>query len=333
LDELIIRVLSGHASTAEEERLSHWRAESSGNESYYRDIEGVWSLTAPRPRRSYEAPADLAAIVAEEGVGGDGVEVTRVVSLAERRRRGVPSRVDLRWVGALAASVAAVALGIRLVGSPTPAVEPVATFAAEAGAVRTVVLADGSFVRLAPGSRLEQWPAEGERRLSLSGRAFFAVTHDASTPFAVDVGDTEIRVLGTRFEVADVVGGGVRAVVVEGRVGVSNEHGRAEAPAGSVAEAPAGAAPTVSAVEDVYALLDWPDGLLVFQATPLRDVAGEVGRHFGRTVEVQGPALEALRISAFFVDEDFEEVVQALCDVSGADCALTPMGARIGPMR
>ena len=227
----------------------------------------------------------------------------------------------------MAASIAAVALGISIARSPQPLAEPVATFEADAATAHTVVLDDGSFVRLAPGSRLEQWPAQGERRLSLTGRAFFAVTHDAVRPFTVDVADAQIRVLGTRFEVADV-NGGVRAVVVEGRVGVSNAFGSAEAAAGSVARVAAGAAPAVSPVEDVRALLDWPEGLLVFQATPLRDVAAEVGRHFGRTVEVEGMELGELRISAFFEEEVFEEVVQAIEDFWFTVVKFPPVSAR-----
>jgi transmembrane sensor len=222
--------------------------------------------------------------------------------------------------------MAAVAIGVQVMGPRGPAAQPLATFAADGGAVRTVTLDDGTIARLAPGSRLEQWAAPGERRHTLRGKAFFAVRHDPERPFVVEAAGAEARVLGTRFELREQEGE-LRTVVVDGRVAVSNEAGRVEVPAGSVGDAGTRAAPSVRSVEDVYALLDWPGGLLVFQGTPLFRAAEEISRHFGRTVEIRGEELRELRVTAEFGEEAFEEVVQALCDVSGAGCSLTDSGA------
>jgi transmembrane sensor len=193
-----------------------------------------------------------------------------------------------------------------------------------------VSLDDGSFVRLAPGSTLQVWDRDSERRVSLTGRAFFAVARDEERPFVVQAGASQTRVLGTRFEVSDR-GGDVRTVVVDGRVAVSNGQGTVEVTGGSVAWAVLDGPPTVEMPGDVYALLDWPGGILLFQGTPLAQVAGEVGRSFDRTVEVQGDRLPSLRISGSFEGVAFEEVVLALCYAAGAVCSFTETGARIAP--
>jgi ferric-dicitrate binding protein FerR (iron transport regulator) len=73
--------------------------------------------------------------------------------------------------------------------------------------------------------------------------------------------------------------------------------------------------------------------VLLFQGTPLERVAEEVGRQFGRTVDVRGEDLRALRISGTFEEERFDEVILALCQTAGAECALTDDGARIGTPR
>ncbi|HSG07369.1 MAG TPA: FecR domain-containing protein, partial [Longimicrobiales bacterium] len=207
-----------------------------------------------------------------------------------------------------------------------------ATYTAEAGVASSVSLDDGSFVRLAPGSSLQVWEGDSERRVKLTGRAFFAVARDEERPFVVQAGAAWTRVLGTRFEVSDQ-GGNVRTVVVDGRVAVSNDQGTVEVTGGGVAQAAIDGPPTVDVPDDMYALLDWPGGILLFQGTPLAQVAGEVGRFFDRTVEVQGDQLQSLRISGSFEGVAFEEVVLALCETAGAVCSLTDTGARIGPIR
>lgn len=316
LDDLIIRVLSEQATPYEVERVGQWRAESPANETYFRETQGVWQLTEPVGRAAYTNPPSADVITGEPGGAGSVVPMR-----ARRRRRGLATL-------AAAATVAAVAIGVQILGRAGPGSQPIATFAAVDGSPITVTLQDGSIVRLASGSRLEQWAVDGERRFVLAGRAFFAVRHDPERPFVVEAGGTQARVLGTRFELAEG-GGALRTLVLDGRVAVSNDRGRVEVPAGSVASADPEAAPSVRIVEDLYALLDWPGGLLVFQGTPLFRAAEEVSRHFGKSVDVRGDELRALRVTAFFEEEGFEEVVQALCDVSGARCSLTDSGGLI----
>jgi len=193
-----------------------------------------------------------------------------------------------------------------------------------------VTLLDGSFVRLAAGSRLRVWGWEGRREVSLQGRAFFAVSREESRPFVVRTRPGEVEVLGTRFEVAEEENG-IRTIVVEGHVRVSNERGTVDVPAGSLARMTRSEAPVLEVSDDVWALLDWADGILVFQDTPLRQVAREVSRHFGRPLAVSDEDLGNRRITAWFQWEPFAEVAEALCLVVDATCAQEGVGVSIGP--
>jgi transmembrane sensor len=225
----------------------------------------------------------------------------------------------------MAAGVVAIAFGLQAVGEGFGAPEGVAIYASGAGESRTVTLADGSFVRMAPGSRLQDHSTAASRRVELSGRAFFAVSHDPNRPFTVETVAGTVTVLGTRFELAQDRES-LRAVVVEGRVSVSNDKGAVEVTRGSVATVIEGGAPTWEASDDVYSLLDWPGGILVFQSTPLGQVAEEVSRHFGRLLAVTGEELESRRITAWFDGETFDEIAESLCVVSGAECAPSGSG-------
>lgn len=68
---------------------------------------------------------------------------------------------------------------------------------------KQIQLSDGTRVWLSPNSKLD-YPArfEGsERQVSLTGEAFFEVTHDARHPFTIKSGRLSTTVLGTSFNV------------------------------------------------------------------------------------------------------------------------------------
>lgn len=93
-----------------------------------------------------------------------------------------------------------------------------------------VVLADGSKVYLNSESEI-RYPtffAGGERRVFLKGEAFFEVTSDTSRPFIVNVGEMDVRVLGTRFNVnAYAPERAIRTTLVSGKVRVSDREDKA----------------------------------------------------------------------------------------------------------
>jgi transmembrane sensor len=330
LDELILQTLTGSATPSVEEQVRRWRAESPENEAYFRGLATVWSATEPEPAAGAGVPADPQLIIAEaerRRAAGTG---SGVLPLDRQRKRPGRWRPGLMGGLAIAAGIAAVAVSLRLLTLQSPADGGAVLSYRAATAPRTVVLDDGSFVRLAAGAVLAAGFTGSRRVVRLRGRAFFAVAHDPARPFVVQAGDAETRVLGTRFEVAET-DGTVRTIVVDGRVAFSNGRGKVEVSAGDVARAEPGSAPTAATPADIRALLDWPGGLLLFQGTPLGRVAEEVARFFGRNVVVESDALQALRISGSFDDEGFEEVVQGLCDAAGAVCRLTPDGAVLSP--
>jgi transmembrane sensor len=206
-------------------------------------------------------------------------------------------------------------------GDPTP----LAVYEASGARSLTVALADGSFVRLAQGSRLTEWAVEGTREVSLEGRGFFAVARDEARPFQVRTEAGRVRVLGTRFEIQEE-DDDLRAVVVEGLVEVSNDEGLVEVGAGQVARILDGGAPRAEVSDDVYALLSWAEGYLVFQASPLGQVAREVEQHYGQPLNVASQELAMRRITAWFQGESFDEVAESLCLAAGADCRVAEGG-------
>lgn len=94
-----------------------------------------------------------------------------------------------------------------------------------------VVLPDGSKVRLNAASSIT-YPAafnSDERRVTLTGEAYFEITHltknNKKIPFIVETGRQKIEVLGTRFNVnAYDDEKGITTTLVEGKVKVTTEN-------------------------------------------------------------------------------------------------------------
>ncbi len=86
-------------------------------------------------------------------------------------------------------------------------------------------LPDGSSVQLNSGAKIE-YPSvfkKNLRRVKLSGEAVFDVEHDERCPFVVETFASDIRVLGTKFNVvADERHQRFSTALLQGRVQITN---------------------------------------------------------------------------------------------------------------
>jgi transmembrane sensor len=305
MEDLIAKVLAGEAADPEVRRLKAWRAESPDHERMYAEMQRVWQVTSTPGGRPVPPAPSLAHIIGEAERRRN-----KVVSLAGWRARRVR-----RWRVVAAAAAAAVLL---IVGIPRLQRPATSSFATGAGEQRTVTLADGSVVRLGPETVLHVRGASS-RSMRLEGRAFFAVVTDAARPFIVETPVGRTQVLGTRFEMVSNADS-LRVVVVEGRVALTASRTRVEVARGEVSAVTAGSSPSVPVAADVWALLHWPNGLLIFQATPLIDVLEQIERHFGVPFTISNDDLGQRTVTAWFDDEPLGDVVGTVCAVVGAQC-------------
>ncbi len=95
------------------------------------------------------------------------------------------------------------------------------TISTPRGGQYQLVLADGSKVWLNAESSVT-FPTSftgSERKVSMKGEAYFEVAHDASKPFLVSANNTEVKVLGTHFNI-NGYDGETRTTLLEGSVAV-----------------------------------------------------------------------------------------------------------------
>lgn len=181
---LITRHLAFQTSAAEDERLYAWIAKSPENERLFQQLRKVW--LSGRGNTEEEARAAGA--------------LTR---LRTRLEKETPSRTRKRWLATAAVASVVVAATLFLVIRRGPSQTDVQRVA-DAGHNLSFTMDDGTFVCLAPGSRISYpaGPGKGERRMVLRGQAYFEVTTNPHRPFVVESGGIRTEVLGTVFTVS-----------------------------------------------------------------------------------------------------------------------------------
>jgi transmembrane sensor len=212
-----------------------------------------------------------------------------------------------------------------MLGLPRPAPDApfgAVEFIAGPHEAHTIRLDDGTVVRLAPGSRIQfNGRSSRERRVTFEGVGYFAVARDEARPFIIRTEGGDAEVLGTRFELR-TERDAMRVVVVEGSVALQAVGQRMQVSANQMGHAGTDRPPTVVDVEDVSDFLGWVNGLLVFQATPLRQVARELADHYGVEIEILDEELARREVTAWLREQSFNAALTAVCGAVGASCTI-----------
>lgn len=294
--EWFSRLNQRKVTTADIKNFSDWRRDPENARAFSR-LEAMW-----------DAAGTLATTPGMAGLTEDAASRARQ---APPRRRTSPSGrlIPLGAAGAIAVALAVGSWSWWSAQSPD-------TYDTAIGEQRTVRLDDGSRVVLDTNSRITVRFTGARRLVTLaSGRAMFEVESDAARPFLVQAGDTEVTVVGTRFDVRRS-GSGARVVLVEGRVDVhkpsSTDAQWTLAPGQEVTtSAPT---PRVIAV-NVPAETSWTVGRLTFENTPIAAAVAEVNRYSSKPIELRNERISSIRVSGVFNAGDVDGFVAALRDL------------------
>lgn len=239
----------------------------------------------------------------------------------------------LRW-GWAAAMLMATAITFLLVAIDPFGREGVAhAYATARGEQRSILLPDGSMVKLNSKTKIRVRYSGRERLVTLlAGELLADVAKDPERPFRVAVGAARVEAIGTRFNVYRKASGTV-VTVVEGIVGV--QGGRTSALSeGAGLKVPAGAQVTVQHTGEVTApvgvdtrrMTVWLERKLVFDGDALADVVTEVNRHNHPQIRIAEAALGNQRISGIFEANDPRTLTAFLQQVGGIRVAEDPAG-------
>lgn len=184
-------------------------------------------------------------------------------------------------------------------------------------------LPDSSHIYLAAGSKI-RYPENFNdelREVTLEGEAFFDVERNPSKPFVINTDNIQTRVLGTSFKIEAFEGQSVIVSVATGKVGVSHHSDKnietlALLTPGQKITWDRKTLKATQGQVDVYGLEQWTAGSMVFDEKTMLQVAGELQRRYGITLEFvdREVALNKVR-TRFPGKKPLSEIMQVLAAV------------------
>ncbi len=300
IDELIVQYLTGDIIASDKQVLNEWVKNSDENKTYLSEMEQVWHKSdGLKAFREVDVEADFEAFKSKVGLGTQ----KRIVAF------------DFSIVKRIAAVMipAIMLLGAYSLYNTTPGFGKWSAFKTS-NEVNSIVLADNSEVALNQNSRLvyEKNFNNQERLLKLSGEAYFDVAKNPSKPFIVKVGDAQVKVLGTEFNLEESKENGtVTLAVTEGKVlftGPSNEE---IVVAGEKAVLKNGSIVKSTMTSDN--LLAWRTGVISFEQASLSEVVETIVDHFSEVSKVENNASSTSRvITTRFSNPSLDDVLVEL---------------------
>jgi transmembrane sensor len=291
--ELMFRYCGNECTPEERERFEQWLAADARHREFF-------DAVVRGAGRAVDAPSSTPPTA----------PVLRIPFNALSRRDSASRTMPWRAVIAAAVIAAAIVLANRTglfdrisLGRHGAIAERTVT--TRPGERAQITLADGSRITLASESTV-RYPVDmssAQREVTLTGEAMFAVAHDAARPFVIRANGAVVKDVGTTFDVRAYPGEThVRVVVVEGSV----DLGGAEpaAPTQRLRRGDLGRRDAHGAIDirvvDPSRYIAWTDGRLLFDETPMREVAAQLARWYGTPVVIADSALSTRDFTGSF---------------------------------
>jgi len=188
------------------------------------------------------------------------------------------------------------------------------------GESRSWTLPDKSVVELDTDSEIHVRYAAGERLVDVDrGRANFQVMRDPGRRFRVAAGTGSVVATGTRFDV-DRRDSAVVVTLTEGHVALYTNAGTGapvrELRAGERATIE-GATVSKSIAVDLSEAEAWRTGKIIFNGSPIADVAAQFNRYASLPIEINDAALGRRAISGAFDARDVDSFIAYLQAIGG----------------
>ncbi len=308
--------LAGEATGAEAAAVRAWLAESADNRRELDRLRRLWEAAAAPPPRPVDVDAAWQRL--------RGQMPTEAPAETRPKTPVVPLHQPRRWaVWRVAASVVVLLglgwLGYRLAFPPAVPLPLAPIEVASGRAPREVTLPDGSRVLLNRASRL-RYAANlaGETRLvALTGEAFFDVKRNPQRPFVIEAAGTEVRVLGTSFNV-NATTTDVAVTVATGTVRfsgkkVQNRRSHMILTKDEAATFRAEADTILKKARANPNALAYKTRVLLFEATPLSEVVEALNHTYGADITL-ARALRHCPLTVTFENESLDTILGVLAE-------------------
>lgn len=163
-------------------------------------------------------------------------------------------------------------------------------YATRYGETRKIILPDQSEVMLNANSKLYYTKGWGDspdkREVWLEGEAYFDVAHTDAKKFIVYTGQAAVEVLGTSFNVSERRGN-TEVILSSGKVALHLEEEKHSMQAGDKVSYSSQSKKLVKRVVNPDVDTAWRNNLLIFDETPLSDIARILEDNYGYEVKME----------------------------------------------
>lgn len=322
--EIIIKYLQNSCSEKEFEELAAWIEDKNAtNAGKYWNFE-IWKTLEPgESEKDAEKYNDLLHKIHHE-INLRKIENTNNKTLVLRKIAG--------WMTRAAAILFVPLLGIvfylltnnsfhpeKLADLTVDSLEVIAPVGS-----RTVVqLSDGTEIHLNYGSKIK-YPRTftGDTRgITLSGEGYFNVAHNPEKPFVVKTGILDIKALGTEFNVQAYPGDeAISATLVNGKVVIEKTEANQTTTVGAMVPGQhveyrleTGKITSTKGATEIYTA--WKEGRMIFDNTPIVEVARELSRKFNVEIEV-APEIQDLTYTVTFADDPLYLILDLMTETT-----------------
>lgn len=298
---IIARILLKVANKDEVDALSWWEKKSPLNASFLNNLEAFWEL-------SVEEKSSGRLNIARERL------LTRVKS-TEADGHGRSLIYYLLRVAAVFVFVLSIAGLSIYIASETNLFYKSnwVEVSTEAGQRSKVSLPDGSLVWLNAGTVIKYCPDKNERKVCLTGEAYFEVNHSPDYPFVVETGDTKIKVLGTKFNVSHYPGSKItEASLLSGKIVMSLDK------SDKVVDIRPGEKVTYNAETQALNKAEtivqndilWKQGVLVFENESFNDLIMKLERYYAVSFDYDRATFENIHYTGTINNLNINRVLE-----------------------
>lgn len=296
IDLLIANYLSGEATQSEKEELNNWMEESPANRRVFEQNKRIWEKS-----HSYFSVPD---IISDREKVKD-----RIIEELSKPAKTIKLQAWIYRVAAILALPILLTIGWYLGAAPGYDEITMNEITAPKGQIAKCVLADGTVIWLNAGTTIKydtslKRKKSKFREVHLDGEAYFHVSKQTGTPFIVTTERTQVKVLGTVFNLKAYAGENkVEATLEEGSVEFTLLGNTTQPvvlkPGEQIVYHVAEELLTVGKVE-TYLFTAWKDGKFVFKDADLGTIILELEKLYDVRIHLQNDSLRKLHFRGMF---------------------------------
>ena len=330
---LIYKKLKGDISLEEQSQLDVWQGDSPENTQLSKQLEKDWEMIEDyTPQVDLDIDVDADFKLLQQRIDKENRLVTSPVDNLRVANQPIGKVVAMsskksnsRWIAWASAAVIALAVGFWFVNNQNGFTTETLIAKTEYQGKQTVTLDDGTIVWLNGNSQLTYFTdfSGDERRVKLTGEAFFDVTKFPDKPFIIETTNSKVIVLGTSFNVRSRLSENLTEVVVKtGKVRLENSAG----------DKMVELTPNQKGVHDVSTNLvtemevkdmndiAWHSDKLIFMNTPLSEVLDDLSKQFEVEITLVDKSLSTCEYGATHkVGDGINAILEALTDAYKMD--------------